>query len=88
MENNTKIEFETFRNVLDNYTVNSLKMELPSAVNFVSYRKYKISIELIEESNEMLIERLTKMLNETTNWHVKSNINAEINKLKKNYENI
>lgn len=83
MENNTKIEFETYRNVLDKYTVNQLKMELPSAVNFVSYRKYKVSIELIEEPKEVLIERLTKMLSETTNWHVKSMINLEIYKLNK-----
>ena len=53
-----KIEFETFRDLKNSYTLNQLRREEPSNVNFLDYRKYKVTIELIDEPKEVLIERL------------------------------
>jgi hypothetical protein len=78
-----KIEFETFRQLNDSYTVNQLKVNEPSVINFLSYRKYSVNIELVEETKEVLIERLEKLLIENTGFNRRRVIQQEIEKLKK-----
>ena len=64
-----KIEFETFRDLNNTYFVSQLKQEEPSNVNFLSYRKYKVTIELVEESNEKLIARLEDLLKKSIGYN-------------------
>lgn len=60
---------ETFRR-LDEYTINQFQNDNPSVWNSeVSVRRYRITIEEIEEPKEVIIERLQKLYNETTNHH-------------------
>lgn len=75
-----KEEFETFRDVLG-YTASQLKQSEPSYVNFLSYKKYKVTIEEVEESNEVYIERLQSMLDKATSFRQKSALKSEIKKL-------
>ena len=68
MKNNI-ISFETFKDI-DDYHQRNLTQENPSCSNgMVRIRKYKVTIELIEESNEVLGERLQKMWDECDNRH-------------------
>ncbi len=77
-----KIEFETFRDI-SSYEVGNLKRDKPSSINFLSYKKFKITIEPIEESNEVYIERLNNMLLVADGYNEKTRINAEIKRLEK-----
>ena len=79
--NVSNTSFETFRNMSENYWKNSLKQDKPSSVNSLSYRKYKVSIELIEETSEVLIERLLDLLSKTTNHYHASPIKSELRRL-------
>ena len=63
------ISFETFRKI-GIYEQSNLLSKEPSCLNGnVSIRKYKITIEPIEESNEILSERLQKLWDECDNSH-------------------
>lgn len=63
------ISFDTFRKIGIYEQSNLLKSE-PSCFNGdVSIRKYKVTIEPIEESNEILGERLQKLWDECDNSH-------------------
>ena len=63
------ISFETFRKV-GSYEQSSLLAKEASCFNEnVSIRKYKITIEPIEEPNEILAERLQKLWDECNNFH-------------------
>lgn len=73
--------FETFRNLEDSYFVNQLKKEEASNVNFLDYRKYKVTIELIEEHNDILLERLENILKESKGIHSRERVRKEILKL-------
>ena len=77
-----KIEFETFRNLKDSYTVNQLRGGEPSCVNFLQYRKFKVSIELIEEPRDVLIERLEKLLKESVGYNKREMIRKELERIK------
>jgi len=44
-----KIELETFKDLSGGYSVNELIVKEPSCINFLRYRKYKVTIELITE---------------------------------------
>jgi len=77
-----KTEFETYKTI-SGYDISNLKREEPSSVNFLSYRRTKITIELIEESKEVLIDRLENMLSETTGFTSRQRIIDEIKKLSK-----
>jgi len=77
-----KIEFETFRDVTG-YTVSQLKQPEPCCVNFLSYKKYKVIIEEVEESKEVYIKRLDELLEKATNYRTKDLIFDEIKKLQK-----
>jgi hypothetical protein len=64
------MSFETYRNIMGNYYVSQLADKEPSAFNgIVRFRKYKVTIELIEEPQEVLAERLQKLWDECDNLH-------------------
>ena len=67
---------ETFKK-LDQYELNILENTKPSAVNSLRYRKYKITIELIEESDEVLTKRLQKLYDETNGYRKRDMILKE-----------
>lgn len=73
-----KIEFETFRNLENSYTLNQLKKEEPSNINFLEYRKYKVTVELVEESKEVLIQRLEELRKETRGYDKNQRLKKEI----------
>ena len=50
----------------------------------VNVRKYKVTIELIEEPNELIIERLQKLWDECDNYHHWTPLRIEAKKY--NYE--
>jgi hypothetical protein len=68
-EENNVVSFETFRNI-DLYEQRNLQDKEPSCFNgSVKIRKYRVTIELIEEPNEVLAERLQKLWDECDNHH-------------------
>lgn len=83
---NKKIEFETYIKIFNEIT--SLKKDEPSFINFLSYKRTKVTIEEIEESNEIYIDRLTKMLEKADGWSNKSRIQDEITRLTKQIPNV
>ena len=63
------ISFDTFRKI-GLYEQHNLQNKEPSCFNGnVSIRKYKVTIEPIEEPNEVLAERLQKLWDECDNHH-------------------
>jgi hypothetical protein len=63
------ISFETFRNI-GLYEITNLKRDYPTCFNGqVSVLKYKITVEQIEEPNEVYVERLNKLWAECDNSH-------------------
>ena len=76
-----KIEFETYRDLTSHFSLSGLKQQEPSAINFLAYRKYKVTIELIEEPKEVLLERLNKLLNESQGHNSRSRIQDEMGEL-------
>ena len=67
MEN--KIEIETFRKI-GSYQIGNLKQETPSSLNSViSIKKYKISVEEIEEPIEVYEERIQYLWDKCDNYH-------------------
>lgn len=76
-----KIEIETYRDITSGYNLDNLIKSEPSAVNFLSYRKYKITIEEIHEPKDVLINRLKSLITPITGFKKKSMINEEIKRL-------
>ncbi len=63
------ISFDTFRKI-GLFEQHNLQIKEPSCFNGnVNIRKYKITIEPIEEPNEVLAERLQKLWGECDNHH-------------------
>ena len=61
--------FETFKEI-GSYEKYNLISKEPSCFNgIVNLRKYKVTIELIEEPNEIIQERLQKLWDECNNHH-------------------
>lgn len=83
---NNKIEFETYKNLTSD--MHSLRKDNPSCINFLSYRKTKVTIEEIDESNEVYVERLTELLKTANGFTVQSRIKDEINRLSKQIPNV
>lgn len=78
-----KIQFETFKNISDSYTLNQLKKESPCNINFLEYKKYRVTIELVEEPKEVLIERLQELMQKEGKGYTKrERILKEIKKIK------
>lgn len=76
-----KNTFETFK-VIGPYDLNQLQKEEPSCVNFLSYKKTRVTIEEIVESNEVYIKRLGDLLDKTIQFRQREMIKDEIKKLK------
>jgi len=75
-----KIEFETFRE-FGAYEKRNLTEEEPSCFNGnVTVRKYKITAELIDESDEVIKARIQKLWDECDNHHHRSPLKAEAEK--------
>jgi hypothetical protein len=77
-----KKEFETYSNLENSYTLNQLKKDEPSNINFLEYRKYKVTVELVDEPKDILLGRLEKLLEESKGWNKTKRIKSEIDKLK------
>ena len=64
-----KIVFETFRE-LGPYEVMNMVLDSPSCVNGeVRVKKYKVTIEEIEEPDSVIAERVKKLWDENENHH-------------------
>lgn len=63
-----RIEFETFL-PLSSWHRSQLEDKVPSAVNKVRVRKYRVVWEEIEEPVEVIRERIQKLWNECTSHH-------------------
>lgn len=62
-------QFETFREIAA-YERNNLKQKEPSSFNgWVRIKRYRITVEEIEEPKEVLCERLQKLWDECDNSH-------------------
>lgn len=73
-------QFETYKNLENNYFVDQLRVNEPSCINFLSYRKFKVTIELIEEPKQVLIDRLLE-LKKNSSFNRRQIINDELKKL-------
>ena len=63
------IVFETFREI-SLYEVRNLTKNEPTSINGrVNVRKYKVTIELIDEPNKVIAERIQKLWDECNNHH-------------------
>ena len=80
--NDDKVSFETFREFSE-YEKRNLTQKEPSCFNgIVRIRKYKITIEHVEESNEVLAERLQKLWDDANyNWHHYQPLQEEAKKI-------
>ncbi len=77
------VEFETYKDYTDGYYINEMTRKEPSIGNHLNYRKFKVKIELIEESSTVLIERLEKLKASTERWNERILIESEIQKIRK-----
>ena len=78
-----KEEFEFFNNGIPHWTIDTLKRkDKPSSFNqMVNVKRYKLTIELIEESKEIVLERCLKLYKEEDNWHNKDTLNVFVEKI-------
>lgn len=81
MKTNSKpIVFETFREV-GSYEAHSWTQSEPSAMNRrCRVRKYRVTIELVDEPLEAIQERITQLYIDCDNWHNIGCIVAEAKK--------
>ena len=69
IEKPKKTEIETFRDIRGWFLDNLIQKE-PSCFNSIlSIKKYRVTVEEIEEPKEVLIERLQKLWDECQNHH-------------------
>ena len=69
MKEVTMDTFETFKEITD-YTRNQLITDEPTCFNgMVRVRKYKVTVEVIEEPIEVIQARIQKMWDECNNHH-------------------
>jgi len=77
----TTISIETFRDIRG-YYLNELARTEPSGRNSLNYKKYKVTVEEIEENKEIYQERLQKIYNEKhSGFRIKSEVLKEAEKL-------
>lgn len=68
-EKPTRLEFETFREP-GRFVAEHLKQESPSCFNgTVAVRRWRVTIELVDEPSEVIVERIRKLRSETKNIH-------------------
>ena len=75
MKDKTKIELEFYSDGLPNWVLQQFKKEPSSFNGMINVQKYKLTIELVEEPKEIIIERIKKLYEEETNWHNKDALN-------------
>lgn len=76
-----KTTFETFRK-LGSFEIDRMTEKEPSCFNrIVAIRKYRVTIEEVQESDEVLIARLRKLWAETKNHHSWDVLQAEAKRL-------
>ena len=62
-------EIETFRDI-QGWTLTNLIQDEPSSFNgIVNVHRYRVMVELIEEPNEVIAERIRKLWRECDNLH-------------------
>jgi len=72
----SSISFETFR-TLSSYDISNIKKDEPSSFNGnIEFRKYKVTVEPVDESFEILSERLQTMWNKCNNYHHRNPLKA------------
>ena len=65
-----KVSFETFRDPRGSYNVGSMTEREPTCFNGnVSVRKFKVTIELIDEPVEVIQERIKHLWGKCDNYH-------------------
>ena len=65
----SSISFETFR-TLPSYDISNIKKDNPSSFNGnIEFRKYKVTVEPIDEPFEVLSERIQLMWDKCDNFH-------------------
>lgn len=70
-----KVEIETFRDPRG-FSLNQLKQDEPSCINFLSIRKFRVTVELIDEPVEVIQERIKKLWYECDNHHAFDSLKA------------
>ncbi len=82
MINEGKIEFETFKEI-GSYEIHNLEWDKPDCFNsIVRVRKYKVTIEQIDEPIEVIHERLENLWINIINWHDREVLEREAKKYK------
>jgi len=65
----TRVEIETFREP-DSYWLGQLRKDNPSCFNGdIQVHRYRVTVELIEESPEVIGARIQELWNNCDNWH-------------------
>jgi hypothetical protein len=65
----SSVSFETFK-ILSSYDISNIKKDAPSSFNGdIEFRKYKVTVEPVDESFEVLSERLQTMWDKCDNFH-------------------
>lgn len=65
----SSISFETFRK-LSSYDISNIKKDEPSSFNGnIEFIKYKVTVEPVDETFEILSERLQTMWDKCDNFH-------------------
>ena len=76
-----KKELTTYKHI-EQYDLRNLQEEAPYVRNHsIGYRKYAITIELIDEPNDVLCERLEHLWVSSTNHHDSDVLRSEAKKL-------
>ena len=71
------MEFETFKTI-GSYQQHNLEMKEPSCFNgTVEVRKYKVTVELVEETDEVIRERIQLMWDKIDNHHHRTPLRRE-----------
>lgn len=78
---------ETFRDIRG-YQLNNFKRDKPSCFNgIVNIHRYKITVELIEEPQEVLENRLQELWDNSKNYHDYEPLQAMAKKIKYELKN-
>ena len=74
------LSFTTFRDI-GAFEINQIRQDQPSCCNgIVRVRQYRVTVELVDEYLDVIIARLQKMFDETTNIHHRQSLIEEARK--------
>lgn len=75
------MEFETYRKLDAAYSIGDMKQDNPTCFNgMVRVKKYRVTIEEINEPIEVIQKRLQKLWDKSNNWHNWDPLQAEAKK--------